>query len=515
VARPALNGDERRFAEELRTWRERRGLTKKALAAAMAYDPSRVSHVEAGRQPPTEEFARQAEAVLQTGGELWACWEAIAASRFGLSARPPERDLRTTEFIAWLADHSSESFMSLYSSVNAAVARMQAEPPSRRYARDHARGLVARDQLARAVVSYYGDGGPLGGFYGARVGDTEHLLSIFTRPEWLTPVDLTGGGDSFRYVPPSPAWFAEVENQGVTVALDRLALVEVKGTVMVNNPLYRLLDLELGHGRLDATVTTLDFAEHALTTELIEGELLGAIGASDTSRLPLRDVYLPSLDSVLALRDRACVGGAVSLFAAARRRPDGQRDYVIFVQERSSTVLNLAGKMAVVPKGFHQPTGEPANEAQLSVTLRRELEEELLGRQDLEQLSGATHHADLLHAQRLTEPMAWLLDRPDAFRMECSGFGFNLVTGNYEFACLIVVEDDEWWATFGHLVATNWEAERIHRYSSLDTEGLTALVADPRWGNESLFSLLQGLRRLGDSGEPARLALPVIALTSA
>jgi transcriptional regulator with XRE-family HTH domain len=83
VARPALTGDERRFAEELRRWRERRGLTKKALAAAMAYDPSRVSHVEAGRQPPTEEFARQAETVLQTGGELWACWEAIAASRFG------------------------------------------------------------------------------------------------------------------------------------------------------------------------------------------------------------------------------------------------------------------------------------------------------------------------------------------------------------------------------------------------------------------------------------------------
>jgi hypothetical protein len=209
------------------------------------------------------------------------------------------------------------------------------------------------------------------------------------------------------------------------------------------------------------------------------------------------------------------VGGAVSLFAAARRRPKRRSDYVMFVQERSSTVLNLAGKLAVLPKGFHQPTGEPADEAQLSVTLRREMEEELLGRQDLEQVGRSTHHVDLLHAQRLTEPMSWLLDRAGALRTECTGFGFNLVTGNYEFACLIVVEDEEWWERFGHLVETNWEAERVHRYSSLDTAGLTALVADPRWGNESLFSLLQGLRRLGESGDPSRLGLPTIDIDMA
>ena len=87
---------------------------------------------------------------------------------------------------------------------------------------------------------------------------------------------------------------------------------------------------------------------------------MGSI-ATGNSALPLRDRYLPSIESAFALPDRACVGGAVSLFAAARRRPDGVRDYVLFVQERSSTVLNLAGKLAVVPKGFHQPTGEPAS----------------------------------------------------------------------------------------------------------------------------------------------------------
>ena len=95
---------------------------------------------------------------------------------------------------------------------------------------------------------------------------------------------------------------------------------------------------------------------------------------------------------------------------------------------------------------------------------------------------------------------------------ECTGFGINLVTGNYEFACLVVVEDDAWWERFGHLVESNWEAERVHRHSSLDTAGLQALVADPGWGNESLFSYLQGLRRLAEVGEAERVAIPTIEL---
>ena len=151
------DGDELQYARELREWRERRGMTKKALADAMAYDPSRVSHVEGGRQPPTEEFTRQAEATLQTGGALWARWEAIAASRFGLTSRPVERDLRTAPFIAWLADHSDASFQSLYSAVNTGVARLEAEPPSLRHSRDHSRRLVSRDQLAHTIARYYGE----------------------------------------------------------------------------------------------------------------------------------------------------------------------------------------------------------------------------------------------------------------------------------------------------------------------------------------------------------------------
>jgi peptide deformylase len=46
-------------------------MSKKQLAAAMGFDPSYVSHVEASRHRPTEDFARRAEAVLHAEGAIW------------------------------------------------------------------------------------------------------------------------------------------------------------------------------------------------------------------------------------------------------------------------------------------------------------------------------------------------------------------------------------------------------------------------------------------------------------
>jgi peptide deformylase len=59
------------FVAELVRWRVERGMSKKQLAAAMGFDPSYVSHVEARRHRPTEDFARRAEAVLHADGAVW------------------------------------------------------------------------------------------------------------------------------------------------------------------------------------------------------------------------------------------------------------------------------------------------------------------------------------------------------------------------------------------------------------------------------------------------------------
>jgi transcriptional regulator with XRE-family HTH domain len=501
--------EEAEFSEALKSWRVRRGMTMKALAEQLHYDPSRIGHIEAGRQHPNGELARNADAVLRTGGVLVERWEAILRQRGEVVARPPDRELRTVGLIGWLATHSGLDFADVYGAVSTSAARIEAMSPAARHGRAHAHAQVTRAQVADALTAHYGPGG----FARARVGGVDIGLSMLTEDGWLEPVELGGPCEAFRFVPPAPLPLT-LDRVTVAAAIERLAAAETGSTVIVNNPLYRLLKMDFGGGRLDAAVTTVDFAEYAFGADLLGDELVGAIATGMPGHLPLRDLHLPDARSARSLDGRVCVGGLNTLVAAARGpRPGGERDYVLFVQERSAAVLNLQGSLAVIPKAFHQPTGEAADEVLLSATLRREIEEELFGREDLEQLSSTSGHlVDPMHARHTTEPLAWLLDRPEAWRAECTGFGLNMVTGNYDLPCLVVIEDESWWDRFGHEVETNWEAQHVHRYSTLDGAGLAALSGHPRWSNEGLFALLLGLRRLAEVGDPARVAVPGIDL---
>ena len=138
-------------------------------------------------------------------------------------------------------------------------------------------------------------------------------------------------------------------------------------------------------------------------------------------------------------------------------------------------------------------------DARIGATLRREMEEELFGREDTDNTIGKPYAADPMHPMRLSEPMRWLMDAPRRLRIECTGFGLNLVSGNFEFPALIVI-DEEFWSRYGGQVEVNWESAALRQYSSLDSDSLAELTQDPAWSNEGLFALLQGLRRLKQSG---------------
>lgn len=116
-----------------------------------------------------------------------------------------------------------------------------------------------------------------------------------------------------------------------------------------------------------------------------------------------------------------------------------------------------------------------------------------------------------MHWSRLSEPMRWLVDNSDQsqWRMECTGFGLNLVSGNFEFASLIVIHDEDFWEQYGGYIAANWESDGLRQYSSLDRERVTKLIGDPAWSNEGVFALLQGIRRLKEVGGD-RVDLPTI-----
>jgi transcriptional regulator with XRE-family HTH domain len=526
----------RQYAGELARRRMQRRLSKQKLATLMTYDRSYVSHVESGSLPPTEDFTRHAEAVLDAGGALWARWEAYEAARIG-SARAASRstarlesltadrplDLKVSPFVAWVADHSSLNFQQAYAAVVERVQRLAGRSPADRYAEAHRRAQVTREQLARALATYYRDPSPreVGAeWYRARVGGVPLVLSVLVRPDWLgAAIRLGTEHERFALVPPDTGDAVRLhEGPALEAALRRLAAAETSATVMVNNPLYRLQDVSLTQRQLQATVALTEFADYALTMDLLETELVDALstGRPGGGVLPLRDVFLPTLASALAVSERLCVGGPVALLAAARpgtRHGRRELDYVLLVQERSARVLNVTGRLAVVPKAFHGPTTEATEEAYLSASLERELEEELLGREDLEQVSEPSfRRVDPFAVDQLSEPMRWLVERrgTDAYRVECLGFGINLVTGNYEFPCLIVIDDEEWWERYSGQIEANWEMARVRRYSSRDTASLQALALDPRWSNEGLFAFLEGLRRLAEVDTVSRVALPAI-----
>jgi peptide deformylase len=68
------DNEQQPFSAELARWRSLRGMSKKRLAAAMGFDASYLSHVEAGRMHASELFARKAEEALNAGGALASAW---------------------------------------------------------------------------------------------------------------------------------------------------------------------------------------------------------------------------------------------------------------------------------------------------------------------------------------------------------------------------------------------------------------------------------------------------------
>jgi hypothetical protein len=365
---------------------------------------------------------------------------------------------------------------------------------------------IAQRRIADALRDYYLSGTSGHGYYGTHYGlDTAIVTSILTRPGWLDldrplseasdRLTLTGAADSGL----------SFDEQAASAAVRRLAETLAMGTRLVDMPLYRLLDIDISQGTIVGSMGVTQFARYALTMDLLESELIDALCAATAPRpgsLPLRDRYLPDLASVLDITGRLCAGGMGALCAIARPADPyrGPADYLLLVQERSGNVINAAHRLAVIPKGFHQPMTDYRTDARLSATLLREMEEELFGREDTDNTLIKPYPADPMHPMRLSEPMRWLMQSPGRLRMECTGFGLSLVSGNFEFAAVLVIDAEDFWSHYGGQVEANWESMALRQYSSLDSESLGELVHDPAWSNEGLFALMQGLRRLKQIG---------------
>jgi hypothetical protein len=391
----------------------------------------------------------------------------------------------------------------------------------RRHLLDRAdrRSRIGQPVIAQALADYYRDSVGGHGRYRVRCDSSAITTSILTHPDWLDlECPLTPEHDLLTFASATRDHGGELDTEAAHAAAQRLAEILTGGTRFTESTLYRLSSIDVAKGKIAGTVGLSRFTSYGLTLDLLEGELTDALAAGIAPRLgslPMRDRYLPDVASVLDVNARLCAGGALALCAFARpaTRYKQHGDYLLLVQERSGNVLNAARRLAVIPKGFHQPMTDYRDDARIAATLLREMEEELFGREDIDNTMNGQQAADPMHPSRLSDPMRWLLtDNPGGLRVECTGFGLNLVSGNYEFACLIVVESDDFWSRYGGQIDANWESSALRQYSSLDGETLSQLVTDDTWSNEGLFALTQGLRRLKQIGGD-RVRLPDIEWT--
>jgi hypothetical protein len=381
------------------------------------------------------------------------------------------------------------------------------------------RSRIGQPAIAEALAGYYRDMAEGYGRYGACLPGAAVTTSVLTHPDWLDlECPLTSANDRLTFTRAGNDRAPALDSTAAAAAAHRLAETLTAGTRLTESTLYRLTSIDIAPGKIGGTLGLSRFTTYALTLDLLEGELNDALAAGVPTvpgSMPLRDRYLPDVASVLDLSSRLCAGGALALCAFARPATfyRERADYVLLVQERSGNVINAARRLAVIPKGFHEPMTDYRSDARIAATLLREMEEELFGREEIDNTLTTQSAADPMHPSRLSAPMRWLLmENPSALRVECTGFGLNLVSGNCEFAGLVVVESDDFWSRYGGQIEANWESSALRQYSSLDSESLAELVTEDTWSNEGLFALAQGLRRLKQIGGD-RVRVPDIEWT--
>lgn len=275
-----------------------------------------------------------------------------------------------TAFFDWLDERAGWISDTAQRKVMTRLAKMNTQTLIDQHAR---RAKVERSQIANSLLKYYGNGA-LEFAYMAYCGEQQITTSIATQSDWLdVACPLTRGYDRMSFIKSASGNPANFDDVSARHAVFRLAASVALNVRVSDMPLYQLSDIEVKSKSIRGAVNLVPFAEYALTMDLLEGELTEAIAVnSDTQRgsLPLRDRYLPDLESVFGISGRLCAGGVLALCAIARPSDPyrGAADYALLIQQRSNNVLNAAQKLAVIPKGFHEPLTDFRGDAQIGST---------------------------------------------------------------------------------------------------------------------------------------------------
>lgn len=255
---------------------------------------------------PQTEMQRILDTALEQAGQTA---QVRFAELIGKTASTPDDrltvDPNITSALDWLDQHAGWEPGTSRRNV---AARLERVDPHDIELRGRRRGRVNQRQVARALAEYYGNPS---GLY--RTGNGV-ATSILTRPDWLDlECPLIASHDRLALTTETePPVTPDAE-----AAAQRLAETLALNVRMIDMPIYQLRSVDIHRGALGGTVGVTRFVHYALTLDLLEGELVDALAAGTTAH-PLRDRYLPDLDSVQDLTTRLCAGGSLALTAIAR-----------------------------------------------------------------------------------------------------------------------------------------------------------------------------------------------------
>ncbi len=129
------------------------------------------------------------------------------------------------------------------------------------------RGKVGRSQLVDALSDYYGPAETRRNTYHVRCDDREIATSIPTRPDWLDlACPLAPDNDRLTFTITTSDHAAPGEFDAAR-AVDRLTEAAALDVRVSNEPLYRLLDVDIKPGSIDGTVSLVPFVDYALLVQ--------------------------------------------------------------------------------------------------------------------------------------------------------------------------------------------------------------------------------------------------------
>ncbi|MFC6591907.1 hypothetical protein ACFP81_07740 [Deinococcus lacus] len=216
--------------------------------------------------------------------------------------------------------------------------------------------------------------------------------------------------------------------------------------------------------------------------------------------LPLREQFLPHLESVFDSASRLTAGGVVVLTVIPI--DEAASDALLLIEQRSTEVADGQGLLTTIPRGFHDRFASSHKDYDLEQTVMREVAEEVFNKSGL--------HKGEVDTEAYFDacPPVADLRRSGAYTLRPSSFGFDLLKGNYTVTYLLLVQDCTWWPRFRQYQGMNYEFSMSGGSKSVllsDTLRLERLMGRPDWTTEGYVAFIEGLRQLPQTFEQAGL----------